>query len=391
MKPAPGPSARAAAVPSFQAMDVMSAAAAVRGGARVLHLEVGQPSAGAPAGARAAAAAALAGAPTLGYTPALGGAALREAVGAMCHERYGVRVAPAEVAVTTGGTGGFLAVFMCLFDTGDRVCCPVPGYPCYRNTLAGLGVDVVTLETEAAEGHVVSVAALAKIPDLKGLVLASPNNPNGGCLSRTELAELAAHCDARGIHLVCDEIYHGLTYMTAAASALEVPRAIIVSSFSKFWCLAGWRVGFIVCRDPTIMNALERVLQNIHISAPALSQLAAAAALLPADAPELAGHVARYRRNLEVLVDALPPLGFREVRMPDGAFYLYVEAAKVMERLGVETSLALCHELLRRVHVAISPGTDFDPVRGKFYVRFSAAGAETDIKEAAKRLTNLLH
>lgn len=369
-------------------MDVMSAAAEREriGHRRVLHLEVGQPASGAPTGAIRAASKALT--TTLGYTVALGENTLRARIARMYEERYGVHLTPEQIAVTSGSSGAFVAALTCLWDTNDRVVCPLPGYPCYRNVLTALGMQVVPIETHVSDRYTPTVEQLQREEDrggpLSGLIVASPSNPTGCCITKERLRELADFCSSRNMHFICDEIYHGITFRPVA-SALEVSNNIIViSSMSKYQCMPGWRLGYVVCRDPDIMRYMERLLQNMQISAPAISQRAAIGALDCSS--ELDLHVERYARNIEILAKKLPAIGFDGLFDVDGAFYVYANATKVMRQLNLSSSVELCRVILEETDVAITPGVDFDPVRGHDFVRFSVAGATHDIREAAQRL-----
>jgi aspartate/methionine/tyrosine aminotransferase len=396
------PSQRAQRTPAFVVMQVMEAAAKrqaeldARGlGERVLHLEVGQPASGAPAQVVQAAINALQSGPgdPLGYTSALGDDALRSKIAGLYMDRYGVKVSTENVAVCTGSSGAFMAVFASLWDAGDRVVCALPGYPCYRNTLGVLGITVVPVETDVSERFTPTVQQLEDEEErggpLAGLILASPGNPTGCTITRERMNDLAAFCASRNIPWICDEIYHGIS-PRLIPSALEVApdTAIVISSFSKYWSMSGWRLGFVVCKNTEVMNALERVLQNIHISAPTISQRAALAAFDCED--ELEAHVTRYLTNMAILTHALPALGFAELYEPDGAFYIYCECSNVMDRLGLSSSVDFCREILAKCSVACTPGSDFDPARGHRYIRLSVAGSTQDIIEARDRLINWL-
>lgn len=289
-----------------------------------------------------------------------------------------------------------VAAFTALFDADTRVACPVPGYPCYRNTLSALGVEVVALETHSHNGYAPTPAMLeseiAKSGPLTGIVLASPCNPTGAALSRECLIELARYCEKNNIKLVVDEIYHFLNLRgSRLPSALEISDSVIViSSFSKYWCLAGYRVGFLITRSAELMAVLERLLQNLHISAPTISQRVALASLSPASSAELDTHVERYASSIKLLVRHLPALGFEELREPDGAFYVYARCTALLARLGLVSSVNLCQEMLQKANVAATPGVDFDPIRGTQYVRFSVAGSTEDVVEAIGRLERWL-
>lgn len=368
------------AIPPFFVMEVMRAAfARERAGLDVLHLEVGQPSTGAPRGVLAAAHAAL-DADKLGYTDALGIPPLRAAIAAWYRDRYGVAVDDQRIAVTTGSSGAFQLGFLAAFDPGDRVAMASPSYPAYRHTLTAIGVEPVELPTGPETGFQPTVDLLEKLDrPIQGLIVASPANPTGTMLSREELTRLAAWCEANDVRLVSDEIYHGLTYGTEAVTAAAVSeRAIVINSFSKYFSMTGWRLGWMVL-PPELVRPVECLAQNLFISAPTLSQVAAVAAFGCTE--ELDAHVARYARNRALLLDELPKAGFTKLAPADGAFYIY---ADVSDMTG--DSEAFCRRLLEDTGVAATPGIDFDPARGRHFMRFSFAGSEEVIAEAARRL-----
>lgn len=392
---APAPSRRAAAIKPFHVMEVIRAAAdqQARTGEKVLHLGVGQPSAAPPAAVTAAAAAALRLPPAAqGYTPTAGIPALRAGLSALYASRYDAHVPPEALLVTTGSSGAFAALFAAAFDARDRVALPVPGYPCYRNVLAAMSVDVAPLPVGPATNYQPTVAQLraahAAAP-LRGLVLASPANPTGAVLAPPELAAIAAFCAQEGVLLVADEIYHGLTRRPAPTAA-HFPLAVVVGSFSKLWCMPGLRVGWVVVRGAALRAAVERALQNMAISAPAVAQHAAVAALDPCCMPELEAHARRYLEDADRLVGVLRDAGFEDVRPPDGAFYVWARCEKVCRLLGVAGSKDLCRLLLEKLSVALTPGIDFDPERGEKFVRFSCAGSSEDIAEGAQRILKLI-
>ncbi|MCW2245406.1 aspartate/methionine/tyrosine aminotransferase [Azospirillum fermentarium] len=368
------------AIPPFFVMEVMRAAfARERAGLDVLHLEVGQPSTGAPRGVLAAAHAAL-DADKLGYTDALGIPPLRAAIATWYRGRYGVAVDEQRIAVTTGSSGAFQLGFLAAFDPGDRVAMASPSYPAYRHTLTAIGVEPVELPTGPETGFQPTVALLEKLDrPVQGLIVASPANPTGTMLSREELTALANWCDANGVRLVSDEIYHGLTYGTEAVTAAAVSeRAIVVNSFSKYFSMTGWRLGWMVL-PPELVRPVECLAQNLFISAPTLSQVAAVAAF--ACTEELDAHVARYARNRALLLEELPKAGFTRLAPADGAFYIYADVSDM-----TDDSEAFCRRLLEDTGIAATPGIDFDPARGRHFMRFSFAGSEAAVAEAARRL-----
>lgn len=372
--------ARRGLIPPFIAMDVMAEAnAAEAAGADVIHLEVGQPSTGAPAPVLDAARAALA-KERLGYTEAFGVPALRARIGAFYGARYGAPVDAARIAVTTGSSGAFIVAFLAAFDAGDRVAFAAPGYPGYRNILTALGIEPVSVPTGPAEGFRLSreaLEALDPVPD--GLIIASPANPTGAMLDAGALGAIVAWCGERGVRLVSDEIYHGITYDREAVTVAALdPHAIVINSFSKYFSMTGWRLGWAVLPEE-LSRAVECLSQNLFISPPALSQHAGLAVF--DCGPELDGHVARYRANRDILLDGLPGCGFGPLAPADGAFYVYAGIGA----LG-EDSVRLCRAMLAETGVAATPGVDFDAERGRDFVRFSYAGATDDMVEAVRRL-----
>jgi aspartate/methionine/tyrosine aminotransferase len=371
-------------IPPFIVMDVMTAAAERQAShGDVIHLEVGQPSTPAPAKVRAAAALALSG-EVLGYTLALGIEPLRRRIALHYRRAYGIDVSPERIAVTTGSSGAFLLAFLAAFDPGDRIALASPGYPAYRNILKALGLVPVELPAGPAERFQPTPAMVeAMDPAPAGLIIASPSNPTGTMLSPEAVAQLAAACRRRGIRLVSDEIYHGITYGMRAETALAHDRqAIVVNSFSKYYSMTGWRLGWMVVPED-LLRPVECLAQNLFISPPAPSQAAAVAAFDCAE--ELEANVARYRANRDLLLDALPAAGFDRLAPSDGAFYLYADIAHLSN-----DSQAFCRRMLAETGVAATPGTDFDPDRGSATMRFCFAGSTADMAEAARRLARWL-
>jgi aspartate/methionine/tyrosine aminotransferase len=371
---------RRSAVAPFIVMDVMRAAQArAATGARVLHLEVGQPSTPAPAGVREAAQRAIA-ADRLGYTEALGLPALRQRIARHYGETYGVAVDWQRVVVTTGSSGAFILAFIAAFDAGDRVVVTTPGYPAYRNILSALDVQVELLAVDADSRFQPTPSmldGLAQRPH--GLIVASPANPTGSMLDRAALSALAGWCREHGVQLISDEIYHGITYGPPASTALACdPSAIVVNSFSKYYSMTGWRLGWMVVPE-ALLRPVECLAQNLFISPPAPSQHAGIAAFDCRD--ELDANVARYARNRALLLDGLPRAGFRRLAAADGAFYVYAQ----LDASDAD-AVTLTGRLLSEADVAATPGVDFDPERGRRSVRFSFAGNEDDIAEAIERL-----
>jgi aspartate/methionine/tyrosine aminotransferase len=372
--------ARRGGVPSFIVMDVLREANRLAAaGADIVHLEVGQPSTGAPKAVLDAAAKAL-GASPLGYTDAFGIQPLRERIAQHYRESYGTAVDPGRIAVTVGASGGFLLAFLAAFDAGDRVALAAPGYPAYRNILTGLDLVPVELPAEAEDRFQPTVRLLEQVEGkLDGLIIASPSNPAGTMLGAAEFAELTGYCARRGIRIISDEIYHGIGYGMAATTLADLaPEAVVINSFSKYFSMTGWRLGWMVVPED-LVRSVECLAQNFVISPPSLSQIAAVAAFDCRD--ELEANVRRYAANRDLLLTELPKAGFERFAPADGAFYLY---ADVSHRTA--DSLDFCRRMLAETGVAVTPGIDFDPARGHHFVRFSFAGATADMAEAALRL-----
>jgi aspartate/methionine/tyrosine aminotransferase len=370
-------------VPPFIAMDVLRAANERQAaGDEIIHLEVGQPGSAAPEPVLEAARRALVDEP-IGYTDALGIAPLRHAIAAHYQAQYGVAVDPAEVVVTTGSSAAFLLAFLAAFEPGDRVGLAIPGYPAYRNILSALGVEPVLIAVGENAHYQPTPELLADLGRLDGLVVASPANPTGTMISAADLARLAAWCRDRGIRLISDEIYHGITYETAAATARAYGReAVIVNSFSKYYSMTGWRLGWMLV-PPDLARSVECLAQNFYISPPALSQIAA----LPVFGcrPELDGQVTRYRINRDLLIRTLSATGLTRFAPAEGAFYLYADISSL-----TRDSEEFCRRLLAETGVAVTPGLDFDPIDGGSWVRFSFAGSTEGVTEAARRLKDWL-
>ena len=375
----PATSSRSGRVPPFHAM-AMARLAEERetGGADVLHLEVGQPSAGAPSAVCDAAVRALAES-AIGYTNAPGLPALRRRIARHTGEWYGVDLDPARVLVVSGASAGFTLAFLAAFDAGDRVGVVEPGYPCYRNALEALGCVPVPISVGPETRWAPTPELVAAAGPLRGLVLASPSNPTGTVLDAVSLAALVGHCGEAGIRLVSDEIYHGIVYGDPARSALEHDdEVIVVNSFSKYFAMTGWRLGWVVA-PPTLVEAFERLQQNLYICAPTLSQHAGIAAF--DCAAELDAHVQGYRERRAILLDGLAAAGLTDTAAADGAFYVYADVSRLSD-----DSMVLCRRWLDEVGLATTPGVDFDLARGHRYVRFSYAGSTSTIVEACRRL-----
>ena len=375
------PSARSA-VPPFMVMDVMAAAARLEAqGRRIIHMEVGQPAAGAPATAIAAARTALSSG-HLGYTEALGIASLRRRIARAYAEWHGLDVDPARIVVTAGSSGGFILAFLAAFEAGDRVAMALPGYPPYRHILTALGCEPVGIETDASTRWSMTGEALIArhhLSPLRGVVVGSPANPSGTMMTASALAELIRCAEDAGIIVISDEIYHGLDYAFAAECAARIsPDVIIVNSFSKYFCMTGWRVGWMVV-PPSLVRAVERLQQNLAISVPTLSQIAAEAAF--DGRAELEAVRQGYEENRRILLEGLPRMGLDSFLPADGAFYLYADVSRYSN-----DSFEFATRMLEEAGVATTPGIDFDPLRGRNFLRLCYAGAREEMREAVDRI-----
>ncbi|RED51996.1 pyridoxal phosphate-dependent aminotransferase [Aestuariispira insulae] len=369
-------------IPPFIVMEVMRAAALREYEDKaVYHLEVGQPGTGAPRGVITAAKEAL-DSNRIGYTVALGVPELREAIAKHYSTVYGVEVPADNVVATTGSSAGFLLSFLACFDPGDRVALAAPGYPCYRHILNVLGVEPVSLETGPAERYQPTPALLEKaLQDgpIHGLIVASPSNPSGTMLGDEEMKALADFCRDHGIRIISDEIYQGISYGKPTRSMLSFePECLVINSFSKYFSMTGWRLGWMVVPDG-LMRSVESLAQNLFISPPTLSQVAAVAAFDCEE--ELQANVANYARSREMLLNELPGMGFDRLAPSDGAFYVYADVANL-----TNDSQTFCRRILNETGVAVTPGLDFDSGRGHHTMRFSFAGSPDEIHGAIKAL-----
>ncbi|WP_170325254.1 pyridoxal phosphate-dependent aminotransferase [Ruegeria arenilitoris] len=369
-------------VDPFIVMDVMEAARkAEEAGRHIIHMEVGQPGTGAPKGATDALAKAMEQAP-LGYTVALGLPALRQRIARLYGEWYNVDLNPERVVITPGSSGGFLLTFTALFDSGDRVGIGAPGYPSYRQILKALGLVPVDLPT-APENRLQPVPADFAGLDLQGLMVASPANPTGTMLDHAAMGSLIEAAQGQGASFISDEIYHGLEYEAKAVTALELTdECYVINSFSKYFSMTGWRVGWMVVPEDQV-RVVERIAQNMFICAPHASQVAALAAMECEE--ELQANLDVYRRNRALMLDGLPKAGFTNIAPPDGAFYVYADVSDL-----TDDSRAFAAEILDKAGVAVTPGLDFDPARGHHTLRFSYARSSEDIEEGLLRLRRFM-
>ncbi|MFO1169801.1 MAG: aminotransferase class I/II-fold pyridoxal phosphate-dependent enzyme [Hyphomicrobiaceae bacterium] len=375
------PSSRSA-IDAFIVMDVLRQANALQAsGVDVVHMEVGQPATPAPRLAREAAKRAL-DQDRLGYTEALGLPMLRERIAGHYKRWYGIDVPASRIVVTAGSSAGFVLSFLATFSPGDRVALPSPGYPCYRHILKALGCEPVPIVTTAETRWMPTPALIDEALKgglLKGLLVASPNNPTGTMVDADRLSRLVKHAEANGIAFVSDEIYHGLTYAFPGTTALTMSdQAIVINSFSKYFSMTGWRVGWMVLPE-ALVRSVERLTQNLYISPTTISQIAAAAAF---DAEEeLEGYKEVYINNRELLLDALPGLGLKRLLPADGAFYIYADVSD-----WTDDAHALAGRLLSEAGVAVTPGVDFDAACGRHFWRLSYAGSTAAMEEAVRRI-----
>jgi len=379
------PSARSD-VPPFMVMDVMAAAARMEAaGERVIHMGVGQPAAAAPASAIGAARTALASG-QLRYTETLGIATLRARIARHYGESYGVAIDPARVVVTTGSSAGFVLAFLALFESGDRVAVALPGYPPYRHILSALGCEAVAIETTQATRWAITpemlMAAHRKAP-LKGVLVASPANPTGTMMQAEALRDLISAAEGEGIRFISDEIYHGLDYAFPAETATRLSEnCVIINSFSKYFCMTGWRIGWMVVPEP-LVRPLDRLQGNLAVSVPTLSQIAAEAAFDGRAEMEIVKH--GYEENRRILLEGLPRAGLDKFLPVDGAFYLYADVSRFSD-----DSFEFAKRMLEETHVAATPGVDFDPEHGRQFIRFCYAGSAAEMREAVERIGNWL-
>ena len=370
------------AVDPFIVMDVMEAARqAEAAGRHIIHMEVGQPATPAPLGARNALRDSL-NATAMGYTVALGLPELRGKISELYGEWYDVDLDPNRVIVTSGSSAGFLLSFTSLFDTGDRVGIGAPGYPSYRQILKALDLTAVDIPTSSANKFQPHPSDFEDL-SLNGLLVASPSNPTGTMLTRRELGALIEATERSEAAFISDEIYHGIEYETKAVSALEITNnCYVINSFSKYFSMTGWRVGWMVVPENHIRQ-VERLAQNMFICAPHASQVVALAAMECRE--ELTAYQAVYQKNRRLMIEGLPKAGFDRIAPPDGAFYIYADISHL-----TSDSLSFAREILQEAGVAVTPGLDFDTQRGAGSLRFSYAGSSEDIQEGLHRLTQFM-
>ena len=368
-------------IPTFLALEGMRKAQELEAaGQDIIHLEIGQPSTAAPQAVTQALMASLAATGTHGYSLPLGVPALRDAIAQHYQSHYGYKTDRRALAVTVGSSTAFALAFLTAFDVGDKVALPTPGYPAYRNLMLALGIEPVALPARAEEGWMPALKEMEKWDELPaGLIIASPHNPTGVVLSEAELKEICDWCHKHEVRLISDEIYHGLAYdKPTQTAALYNEDAIIISGFSKYYSMTGWRLGWMVM-PCDLRSSIENLLANLFISSPTMNQLGAVAAFSATE--ELDGHVARYRENRDILLYGLHPAFLGNHAPCDGAFYLYADVSAL-----TDDSLSFAKALIEEEGVAITSGVDFDPEKGHHFVRLSFAGKTADMREAVRRI-----
>ena len=377
------PLASRSEIASFIVMDVMRAAAeAEAAGETVVHMEVGQPGTSAPNAAIEAVRSSVQ-TDRLGYTLATGNPELRRALAAHYQRQYGRDIAPERFVITSGSSAGFVLAYLMMFEPGDTIALPSPGYPCYRQVAKALDVETHLIETGPADRWMPTVEALGAAFDAgaSGFMVASPANPTGTMLTPDRLEALVDLAVSLNLWFISDVIYHSLSYGVDEQTALAFSdQVVVVNSFSKYFSMTGWRVGWMVLPE-VMVPAAERLTQNLYISAPAVSQVAAIAALSDAARDELETNKARYEANRQILLDGLPKVGLDKIVPADGAFYLYVDVSHL-----TDDSLSFARSMLAETGVAATPGLDFDSTRGSGFIRFSYAGTGTDMRSCLERL-----
>ncbi len=395
-------SRRAAEIQPFYVMEAVRAAAEREAaGLEVLHLEVGQPATQAPKAVKAAAHDAIDN-DTLGYTMAKGIVELRQRIASWYLDQYDVTVDPERILVTPGASGSCALAFLSLFGAGDRVGVLEPGYPCYRNDLSVVDIDVVDIPVGPDTHYRPTPDVLDRFLPLDGLVIASPSNPTGTVLDREQLGEIVEWAGRHDVSLIVDEIYHGITYGNSEGSAdggtegevVSTPSALefdggtteitVFNSFSKYWSMTGWRLGWVVA-PVGAEQAFERVMANLLISAPTMSQIAGVAAFDSIE--ECEANVSQYASNRRIVLDGLERAGITDIAPPDGAFYVWADIGHLLSpATDIDDSLGLCARWLDDIGVAVTPGIDFDPARGDRFIRLSYAGDPVAIAEAMSRI-----
>jgi len=367
----------------FRVMDVMAAAGKLEAqGRHIIHMEVGEPGLPTPQAALEAGTRAMDQGNT-GYTLALGRDELRQKIATHYGDDLGLDIAPSRIIVTTGSSAAFTLAFLASFDVGDRVATSRPGYPAYGRIMQGLGIVPHDIYTTAQTRFQPSAEQVVSAPDLDGLLIASPSNPTGSTIDSPHMASLCDASAVQGIRLISDEIYHRMTFDAPATTALAFSDdVVVINSFSKYYCMTGWRVGWMVVPE-ALVRPIERLTQNFFISPPTISQIVAEETFACSD--ELDQRVQTYAANRDLILETLKNAGVQQIAPADGAFYLYADVSPF-----TDDSEAFCQAMLEGAGVAAVTGLDFDERDGHHFVRFSVAGSHADMKEAADRLSNWL-
>ncbi len=372
-------------IPVFRVFDILRIVnERVAAGADIIHLEAGQPSTGAPQAALDAAIETMRSG-NLGYTEATGMPALKAKIVEYYAKRYNVNIDSKQVIITAGASGALLLSFLALFDAGDRVAMAAPAYPAYRNILLSIGCVPVELESTLEENYQPTIARLEALPQKPhGLIIGNPSNPTGTLMNKQELAEITNWCQAHGVRLIADELYHGVVFTdepidTVLSTSNE---AISINSFSKYFAMTGWRLGWVVLPHDVI-DRVKRLSESLYAAPCTLSQHVAIHVFDHLDV--LDDYVARYKRNLDILKTELPKAGITKLSKTEGAFYVYADISDL-----TDDSEAFCRGLLDQAGVAVTPGTDFDLTRGHQTIRMSLAGSTEDITEACKRINGFM-
>jgi aspartate/methionine/tyrosine aminotransferase len=347
-------------------------------GRSIIHMEFGQPSTGAPSKALAKAHEVL-DAEAMGYWES---PLLRQKIAERYQTLYGVAVETERIVLTCGASPALVLALSSVFEPGDRIAIARPGYVAYRNTIKALHLEPIEIACGPEDRFQLTAKHLAALdPAPAGVIIASPANPTGTIIDPDELAAIAKVCRARDIRIISDEIYHGLSYTGRTPSMLEfAPDALIVNSFSKYFSMAGWRLGWLLTPPGEDLERARAYVGNLFLTAPSLAQHAGLAAMDCID--ELEGHIAVYRANRQLMLEALPALGLRRIAPPDGAFYIWADIGHL-----TDDSLSFCKDLLRDTGVCTAPGVDFDPVEGRHFIRFSFAVSTAEVEEALRRIT----
>ncbi|MGH1456125.1 MAG: pyridoxal phosphate-dependent aminotransferase [Alphaproteobacteria bacterium] len=351
-------------------------------GADIRRMGAGQPCFGAPQAALDYAIETIQKDPRQGYTEAIGMPSLRERITEYYKNYYGVEISPANIVITAGSSSAFILDFIAAFDNGDKVATITPTYPAYRNILKSLNLQNIEIESRAEDNYQPTLDLLQNCgQNFDGLIINSPSNPGGTMINETELEKICNWCDEKGIRLISDEAYHGITYEKKAVTARKFSKtAIILNTFSKYFAMTGWRLGWTVLPDD-LVDPVKKLSENLFVSAPTIAQHVAYKIFDHLDV--LDGYVARYRINRDILMKELPKIGITDFTNGAGAFYIYADIHNLSNN-----SENFCTTMLDEALVSTTPGLDFDLTRGHKSIRICYADSEENIIEACKRLKN---